>query len=94
MSPWREAKTSGRSGFASGWQRQATCRAMRPSRSSRRRCIAGISVSAGTSSPCGSFGSFAHARQSNSDSRPGAKADQARTLNCLFTIAVIPCCSR
>ncbi|MNN56391.1 hypothetical protein D3C81_1713170 [compost metagenome] len=63
--------------------------AMRPSLSTRRRCIAGTSSKAGASSPTGNQGCTAQSRHCSGVVRPGAHADQPTTENSIIQTNVI-----
>ena len=84
-SPCREANTSGTPLSSASWHQQAVWMAMRPSRSMRRRCMAGTSCRAGVSVPEGTHGAEAHARHASRSTRPGAHA-----AHCLTEKPIIP----
>lgn len=85
-SPWRLANTSGTwlSAPCPSSHQHAAWIAIRPSRSIRRRCIAGTSASAGVSSPCGRYGASAQRSHWLRSLRPGAQAAQSTMENSII----------
>ena len=82
----REAKTSGTPAVSAWLHHHAACTAIRPSRSMRRRCMAGTSGKAGVSSPAGKTGAFDQACHAPRSCRPGAHAAQSATVNSIMPL--------